>query len=137
MGGGNFTTPLLFSCNNWETVKAVTLVFCSIQLYCIRYILAKFGLPNSPQPSDIGQNSDGGVSKFRISGQSFISKNRCNSKSSHDIDMKLGPVTKVDKRKMATSKKLTMTSCQQIAVSLSSIQFMANLQSYRSRIPDA
>ena len=51
--------------------------------------------------------------------------------------MKLGPVTKVDKRKMATSKKLTMMSCQQIVASLSSIQFMANLQSYRSQIPDA
>ena len=36
-----------------------------------------------------------------------------NSRTSNDIDMKLGPVTKLDKRNTATSKKMVMTPCQQ------------------------
>ena len=39
--------------------------------------------------------------------------------------MKLGPTTKLDKRNMAMSKNLTMTSCRQIVSSLSFFQFMA------------
>ena len=34
----------------------------------MRDIRAKFGIPNSPESLDIGQNSDGGISDFRISG---------------------------------------------------------------------
>ena len=50
--------------------------------------------------------------------------------------MKLGPVTKLDKRNKTTSKKLTMTSCQQIVTSLSFFQFMANLEQFGSRGSD-
>ena len=78
---------------NSETVKAVTLAFCSI------------GIPNSPKSADIGQNSDGGNSGFRISGQFLINENCHNSRTSNDIDMKLEPVTKLDKKNKATSKK--------------------------------
>ena len=42
--------PCWFLLNNSETVKAVTLAFCT---------------------PDIAQNSDGGVSDFQISGQSL------------------------------------------------------------------
>ena len=59
----------------------------------------------SPQSPDTGQNADGGVSVFWISGQSFIKENCYNSSTSNDIDMKLGPATKHGKRNMATSKK--------------------------------
>ena len=48
------------------------------------------------QSQDTGQNSEWGIYDFQISGQSFMSKNFRNS--SHDIDMKLGPATKLDKR---------------------------------------
>ena len=48
---------------------------------------------------------DGGISDFRISGQSFINENCHNSGSSHDIDTKLGPVTELDKRNMANLEK--------------------------------
>ena len=72
----------------------------------IRDICANFGIPNLTQPRDIGQNSDGGISDFRISGQSFINENCHNSRTSDDIDMKLGPVTKNDKRKTATSRTI-------------------------------
>ena len=60
-----------------------------------------------------------------------------NSKTSRDIDMKLGPVTKLDKRTTTTSKNLTMMSFQQIVTIFSFLQFMAKLQSSRSQILDA
>ena len=49
--------------------------------------------------------SDRGISDFQISGQSLIKKNCDNSRTSDDIDIKLGPVTKLDKRNKTTSKK--------------------------------
>ena len=49
--------------------------------------------------------------------------------------MKLGPVTKLDKRNK-TSKKLTMTSCQKIVTPLSFFRFLANLEQSGGRIPD-
>ena len=51
------------------------------------------------------KNSDGGISDFRISGQSLIKENCHNSRTSNDIDIVLGPVTKLDKRNKTTSKK--------------------------------
>ena len=44
--------------------------------------------------------------------------------------MKLGPVTKLEK------KKIMMTSCQQIVISLSFFQFLANLEQSGSQILD-
>ena len=65
--------------------------------------------PPAPQtrPSlrDIGQNSDGGISDFQISGQSLVKENCHGSRTSDDINMKLGPVTKHDKRSKKPSKK--------------------------------
>ena len=46
-----------------------------------------------------------GISDFRISGQSLIKESCHNSRTRDDIDMKLGPVTKLDKRNKTTSKK--------------------------------
>ena len=66
----------------------------------------KFGIPNSPESPDIGKNSDGGISNFQISGQSLIKENYHNSRNNDDIEMKLGPVTRIDKRKKTTSKKI-------------------------------
>ena len=86
-------------------VKPVTLEFCSIQWDSIRGICAKFSNYNSSQSPDIGQNSDGSISDFRISGQSLIKENCHNSRTSDDFDMKLGPVTKLDKRNKTRSKK--------------------------------
>ena len=72
--------------------------------------------------------SDRGISDFRISGQSLIKENCHNSRTSDNIDMKLGPVIKIDKRNRTTSKKLTMKSCQKIVMSLSFSGFLANLE---------
>ena len=46
-----------------------------------------------------------GISDFRISGQ-FLNKKNChNSRTSDYIDIKLGPITKIDKKNKKTSKK--------------------------------
>ena len=58
-----------------------------------------------PQFPDVEQNSDGGISDFRIFGQSRMKKNCHNSRTRDEIDIKLGPVTKLGKRNKATSKK--------------------------------
>ena len=86
---------------------------------------------------DTGKSSDRVISNLQISGQSFINENYHNSRTSHDIDMKLETVTKLDKRNTATSKNLAITSCQQIVTSLSFFQFMTNLQPWGRRIQDA
>ena len=50
--------------------------------------------------------SDEGISDFWISGQSLIKGNCHNSRTSGGIDIKLGPVTKHDKRNKTISKKI-------------------------------
>ena len=57
------------------------------------------------QSPDIGQNADEGVFDFQISGQSLKKQNCLNSRTSDDIDMKVGPVTKLDKRNKTILKK--------------------------------
>ena len=74
------------------------------------------------------KNSDGGIYDFRISVQSLIKENCHNSRTSDDTDMKLGPVTKPDKRNKTTSKNLTMTSCRKTVMSLSFFGFLSNLE---------
>ena len=56
------------------------------------------------QSPDIGQNSYGGVSDFQIFGQSLINENDHNSRASNDLDMKVRPVTKIEKRNTAILK---------------------------------
>ena len=84
--------------------------------------------------SDIGQNSDEGISDFWICGQSLIKRNCHNSRNIDDIDMKLGLVTKLEKRNKTTSKKFDDDFNVK---SLPFFQFTANLEQFGSRIPDA
>ena len=107
---GDLFKPCWFNLNTSETVEAVTLAFCSIQYHFIRDIRAKFGICNLPQSPDIGQDSDGGISDFQIYSQSLIKENFHNTRTRDNIDMKLRPVTKLDKRNKKTVKKLTRTS---------------------------
>ena len=51
--------------------------------------------------------------------------------------MKLGSVTKLDKRNKTTKKKITLTSCRPNLTSLAFSQFIANPEPSESRIPDA
>ena len=55
---------------------------------------------------DIVQNSDGGISDFRISGQSLIKENCHNSRTCEDIESKLGPVTNFWQEKQNDVKKI-------------------------------
>ena len=63
---------------------------------------------NSPQSQDIRKNSDVGISDFQIFGQSLIKENCHNSRTSDAIDMKVGPLTKLNKRNKTTSKKFNV-----------------------------
>ena len=105
-----------------------------------RDVCAKFDIHNLPQSPGIGQNSDGGNSNFRISGLSLIKRNCRNSRTSDDIDKRLGPVTKLDKRNKTTSKKKKKKkngwwSYVGNYTLLPIIQVTANLEQYASRIP--
>ena len=84
--------------------EAITLVFYSIPQHFIRDTCAKFGIPNLPQSPDIWENSHRGISDFWISGLSPIKENCHNSRTSNDIDMNVGLVTKLGKRNTAMPK---------------------------------
>ena len=77
-----------------------------------------------------------GISDFRISGQSFIKENCHNFRTSDDIGMKLGPVTRLDNGNKTMSKNLTLTSCRESMTSFSFFGFLANLEQSGGRIPD-
>ena len=129
--GGTFNPPSWFSLNSSETVKSVTQAFCSIQEHFIRNTFTKVGIPNLPQSRN-KQNSDRGTSDFQIYGHSIVNENCHNFRTSNDTDVKLGPVSKLDKRNTSTStstskKKLTMTSWWQVVTLLPFFWFMANL----------
>ena len=81
-------------------------------------IRANFCVPNFAQSPDIRQNSDDGIYDFRNSGQSLIKVNCYNSRTSDDIDIKLGPVTKFDKRNKTTSKKFNDEAMSKVMTSL-------------------
>ena len=75
------------------------------------------------------------ISKFLVF--LFLNKNYHNSRTSDNIDMKLGSVTNLDKRNKTTSKNLMMRRCQKIVTPLSFFQFMVNLVSSKGWSPDA
>ena len=76
-------------------------------------------LASLTQSPGIGQFKDGDISDLWICGQSVKKENCHNSRTSEDIDMKLGPVTKIDRKNKNPSKKIDDMLCQQIMVSLS------------------
>ena len=125
-----------FSLKNSKTVKTVTLEFAAFS-----NILSETLVPNlvsiaRPSLQILGKAQKGIISDFRMFGQSLIKENCHNYRASDDIFMKLGPVTKLDKKSKTTSKKNTLTPCQTIVMSLSFFGFLANLEQCRSRIPD-
>ena len=87
-----------------ETVKVVTVAFFylySVTFYFFRCICAKYVIPKSAQSTDTWKNSEGGISNFWISSQSFKKEN---SRTTDGIDLKVGPLTKFDMRNKSTSK---------------------------------
>ena len=98
--------------NNSETLKTVTPTFCSIQYISLVTSTPNFVSLTCPSLEILGKSQ--GIYDFPISGQSFIKENCHNSRTRNDIDMKLGPVTKLDKRNTRTLKKLTIAPCRQL-----------------------
>ena len=66
-----------------------------------------------------------------------MKENSHNSRTSDDIYMKLGPVTKLDKKNKITSNKITMMQCRKIMTYFLFFKFMANLEQFGSWIQDA
>ena len=78
--------------NNSETLKA----FAALRNFSLGSFKPNLvSLTHPSLPPNIGQNSDGSISDFRISGQIPYTHN---SRTKNDIDMKLGPVTKFENR---------------------------------------
>ena len=77
-------------------IKAVTLAFCSICNILLETFVPTLVSLTHPRPRYWAKLKRG-YFLFRISGQSLIKENCHNSRKSDDIDMKLGPVTKLDK----------------------------------------
>ena len=65
---------------------------------------------------DIVKNSNGGIPDTQISGQSLIKENCHNFRTSDDIDLKLGTVKKLDKRKKTKSKKIVSANSDVIVI---------------------
>ena len=70
----------------------------------------------SQQSLDIGQNSDGDISDFRISGQSLLNKHCHNFRTSNEIDMKLGPATELVKRNVKFDDDIMFTNYDVIVI---------------------
>ena len=85
---------------------------------------------------DLGKNWDGGTFNFWISGQSLIKGNCHKSRTSDDIDMKLEPVTKLDK-KSNIKINWRWRHFGKLWRHLLFFQFTTNLVQSGSRIPDA
>ena len=90
------------SLKSCKTCKLITLKLL------IRDTSANFGIRDWLQSPDIGQNSSKDLFSFQNSGhflnKNFASKNCHYSRVSNDIDMKLGPLSKLGKKNMMTSK---------------------------------
>ena len=104
-GGARGNLPRLFSLNNLEMVKSCNpgilqrwVTFFS-RHSCQTLFLTRLSL-------QILSKTQTGISDFRISGQSLIKGNCHNFRTSDDIDMKLCPVTKLDKRNKTSLKKI-------------------------------
>ena len=75
--------------------------------------------------------------RFPDFGQFLIKRNCHKSSTGHDIAMKFGPVTKLDKRNNKISKKNQRDIMSVIVTSLLFFQFTANSEQSGSHIPDA
>ena len=120
-GGG----VIWFSLNKSETVKAVTWHFAAFSNILLETFVPNLIFLTSPNLQILGKTQMG---VFPISGQSLIKRN-CNNSRTSDNDMKLRPVTKLDKKNKTMSKKIgnnvLSENCDVIAIFLVYSQFGA------------
>ena len=96
-------------------------------------------MTNSSKSPVIGQNLEGNIFDFQVSGPSaFINENCRNSRTSYGIDMKLELVTKLDKKRRQRSKKIDcdiiFANCAFIIIFLNYGQFGAIRQPESGRM---
>ena len=122
--GVNIIPLVDFPFNNSETVKTVTWVFCKI---LIEAFVPNLTPLTRPSLQVLGKTQTGVFHKI-------LSYSRTN----HDIDMKLGPITKFDKRNPTMSKKFDdyamPANCDVIVFFLIYGQFAANWKPDTGRI---
>ena len=102
--GGTYSLPVDFLLITQKRQKLQPWHFAAFSNVLFETFMPKLVSLTRPSP-DIELNSYGGIFNFRISGQCLIKKNGHNSRTSNDIDMELGPVTKLDKGSTTTFKK--------------------------------
>ena len=138
LGGGGILPPLppsWFFLNNSKTLKAVTPAFLQHSVTSYQKHSCQIWYPELVHNSILDKTQTG-ISDFRISGQSLIKENCYNARTIDDIDMKLRPVTKRDKRNKTTSKKFdddVMSGNSDVIVIFG---FLTNLKQSGGRIPE-
>ena len=123
--GGYFYRPGSFSFDKSKMVKAVNTAFCSFKQLFIRD--KNLVSLTCPSLQIMGKTQ---TEVFQISGflvKSLTNENYHNSRNGDDIDIKLGPVIKIDKGN-TTSKKKTTKWCRQIMTTLSLSKLKAELK---------
>ena len=101
---GRGVTPCWFSFNNSETVKAVNLVFEALHKFSLETFMPNLVSLTCPSLQILDKTQTGIflISRFLV--KSLINKNSQNSRTNDDIDLKLEPVTKLDKRHTMSKK---------------------------------
>ena len=97
---GKFNIHFCFSLISPDGTSCKTGIF-QHSVFFLKDIGPEISIPNLSQPLDIGRNLYRSISNSRISGQSLI---KDNYKTSNDIYMKLGLVTKLGMRNTVTKK---------------------------------
>ena len=115
----------------------VTLKFSRTQQHVIKKIYDKFGVTNSIQSRDTDKNSERVIFDFGIFCQSFINENFHNQTTSRDIDMKLGPVIKLNNKSTVKPKQTDDDVMQANFNPLFSFKTKDNLQPFENLYPDA
>ena len=102
--GGNLPPPFGFPLITQKRCKLQPWHFAAFSKILLETFVPNLVFLTLPS-LQILRKTHGAISDFRISGQSLIKRNCLNSWTSDDIDMKLGPVTKLDKKNKTASKK--------------------------------
>ena len=99
---GRGESPLcLFALNNWKTIKAVNLAFSNFKSKLNKDSHAKFGILDVFHFPDVGKtHSDEDIFNLRISDRI--------SRSSNDINMKLGLQSKLAEKNTITLKEINV-----------------------------
>ena len=121
-----------------KTPTSITSVFIKNSFFFVKIRSMQFGFQDCKQVGFFIKHSRSNVAMKFLRLLLLIVKENChNSRTSNDIDVKLGSVTKLNKWSKTRSKKFdddVMTANCDVSVIF--LQFIANLGPFGSRIPD-